>query len=181
MNAQDRVKALEAEAAFESAAQIMGGWDELRRWAQLNQSHCKEILQRFVPADFFKGKDQGKTLEDLLEEANQLSEQRRLQAMTDNELAQLLREKAEHLETGEYPLPQVPEGQFAAVCPAQAVQRPSGLPSPEPPVTPPTNHHEEKVHSIPGQPPCRRPDTRYGISAPARITDYDPMAAFNDN
>lgn len=75
MNAQNRVKTLEAEAAFEAAAQAMGGWDELRRWAHSNQSHCKEILLRFVPEGFFR-QSEGRTLEDILEEANQIHEAR---------------------------------------------------------------------------------------------------------
>ena len=65
MTIEKRVKALEVEAAFDTAAQAMGGWDELRRWAGQNQGHCKEVLLRFLPAGFFKQSNEV-TLEDLV-------------------------------------------------------------------------------------------------------------------
>lgn len=60
-----RITALEAEAAFDAAAQAMGGWDELRRWAAQNKTHCREIIRRFVPDDVLK-EGSGPTLEDLV-------------------------------------------------------------------------------------------------------------------
>lgn len=65
MSTEKRIRALEAESAFEAAAKVIGGWDELRRWASANQSHCKEILLRFVPDGFFKQSTEP-TLEDLV-------------------------------------------------------------------------------------------------------------------
>lgn len=66
MNTEKRITALEAEAAFEAAAQAMGGLDELRRWARENATHCREILLRFVPDSFFKQGNSGATLEEMI-------------------------------------------------------------------------------------------------------------------
>jgi hypothetical protein len=66
MTNEKRITALEAEAAFEAAAQMMGGWDELSRWARTHPTHCKEILSRFLPEGFFKQGPSDITLGELL-------------------------------------------------------------------------------------------------------------------
>lgn len=65
-----RIEALEAEAAFQAAADKMGGWDELTRWARENPSQCKEVLLRFLPERFFKQGSTDKTLGELVGECN---------------------------------------------------------------------------------------------------------------
>jgi hypothetical protein len=63
---ENRIHALEVEAALSDAFDKLGGEDHFAQWARQNPRECRRILARFLPYEALETKDGGITLGDLL-------------------------------------------------------------------------------------------------------------------